>query len=99
MPGGLMGIPLEGKGEFGETYTHGFVFEQNTPYRYGGLTLNYKGTSIGIDSDRWIRHPFQNILAHDWIKDQRQFKVLSDDIKLIINSSNFGLSKFTTWGQ
>lgn len=98
MPGGKMGIP-EGIGQFGEEYTHGFVFEQGTPYRYGGLTLNYKGQSIGIDSDRWVRHPFQNILAHDWIADQRQFETLSDDINLVLNSSNLGLSKFTTWGQ
>ena len=97
--GGEMGIPLEGKGEFGETYTHGFVFERKTPYRYGGLTINYKGTSVGINSDRYIRHPFQNIVAHDWIKDQRQFEVLSGDIKAVLNGSNLGFSKFTTWGQ
>ena len=97
--GGEMGIPLEGKGEFGEKYTHGFVFEQGPQYRYGGLTINYKGTSIGIDSDRWVRHPFQNYLAHDWIKDQRQFKVLSNDINAVLNGSNLGFSKFTTWGQ
>ncbi len=97
--GGKMGIPLEGKGKFGETYTHGFVFEQEPQYRYGGLTINYKGTSIGIDSDRWVRHPFQNYLAHDWLNDQRQFEVLSGDIKAVLNSSNLGFSKFTTWGQ
>jgi Bacterial toxin 23 len=97
--GGKMGIPLEGKGKFGETYTHGFVFEQKPQYRYGGLTINYKGTSIGIDSDRWVRHPFQNYLAHDWLNDQRQFEVLSGDIKTVLNGSNLGFSKFTTWGQ
>jgi len=97
--GGKMGIPMEGKGEFGEKYTHGFVFEQEPQYRYGGLTINYKGTSIGIDSDRWVRHPFQNYVAHDWLNDQRQFKVLSGDIKAVLNGSNLGFSKFTTWGQ
>lgn len=98
LPGGHEGIP-QGEGQFGENYTHGFVFEQGEPYRFGGLTLKYKGASIGIDSDRYIRHPFQNILAHDWIKDQRQFEVLSRDVKAILNASNLGTSKFTTWGQ
>jgi hypothetical protein len=97
LPGGKMGYPPAGN--FGEKYTHGLVFERGPRYRYGGLTINYKGKSIGIDSDRWVRHPFQNILAHDWIKNQRQFEVLSDDIKNVMNSYPFGLSKFTLWGE
>ncbi len=97
LPGGKMGYASTGK--FGEEYTHGLVYEQGPRYRYGGLTMNYKGKSFGIDSDRWVRHPFQNILAHDIIKDQRQFEVLTNDINNVYNAYPFGLSKFTLWGE
>ena len=34
-----------------------------------------------IDSDRYVRHPIQNILAHDWLSPQPGFEVLSSGIK------------------
>lgn len=97
LPGGTMGYPSTG--QFGEKYTHGLVYERGPRYRYGGLTLNYQGRSVGIDSDRYVRHIFQNYLAHDIIKDQRQFEVLSNDINNVYNAYPFGLSKFTLWGE
>ncbi|MFN0274433.1 MAG: polymorphic toxin type 23 domain-containing protein [Chitinophagales bacterium] len=93
---GKMGTP-QGEGMFGENYTHGFVYEKGEKYRYGGLTLNYGEYSIGINSDRWIRGPFQNTVAHDWIQDQRQFQVLSNAILPVINISNISTTKFTIW--
>jgi hypothetical protein len=59
--GGHNGIP-QGRGPYGENYTHGFVHEKELKYRYGGLTLNYNGTSVGVNSE-WVRHAFQNIFA------------------------------------
>ncbi len=91
------GIP-EGKGVFGEFYAHGFVEEIGTKYRYGGLTLNYRGISAGVNSE-WIRHGFQNVFAHHMIKPQRQFPMLNDDWNPVFNISNQGTSKFTIWGQ
>lgn len=96
-PGGEKGI-LQGTGQFGETYKHGFVFEQGTNYHYGGLTLNYGGISGGVNSE-WVRHSFQNVLAHDIIQPQRQFPMLSNDGKPVLNLSNQGTSKFTIWRQ
>jgi RHS repeat-associated protein len=95
--GGSIGIP-QGRGQFGENYKHGFVVEQNTPYRYGGLTANYGGLSLGVNSE-WIRHGFQNVLAHHIIQPQRQFPMQSNDWKPVVNFSNQGVSKFTIWGQ
>ena len=36
---------------------------------------------IRIDSDRHVRHPIQNILAHGWISPQPGFQVLSEGVK------------------
>jgi hypothetical protein len=95
---GVDGGTPEGRGVFGENYKHGFVFERGTRYRYGGLTLNYQGISAGVNSE-WVRHGFQNVLAHDIIRPQRQFPMLSNDWNPVFNLSNQGTSKFTTWGQ
>ncbi len=97
LAGGEKGIPM-GIGQFGENYKHGFVVEKGPSYRYGGLTLNYQGISAGVNSE-WVRHGFQNVLAHDIIKPQRQFPMLSDDWDTVFNLSNQGTSKFTIWGQ
>jgi RHS repeat-associated protein len=94
--GGWLGIG--GVGDYGEKYKYGFVCEKGTPYRYGGLTLNYEGISAGVNSE-WVRHGAQNIIAHRWFKDQREFQMLSGDFKPVMNVSNLGLSKFTIWGQ
>lgn len=67
--------------------------------RYRGLTLNYNGLSIGINSDKYVRHPFQNILAHDWIKDQRQFPVIWGGIKPNIQYSTNKPNQYTQYGN
>lgn len=67
--------------------------------RYGGLTLNYNGISAGVNSE-WVRHAFQNVLAHDIFQPQRQFPMLNKDWKPVYNYSNQGrTSKFTIWGR
>jgi len=93
--GGMTGNS-EGIGKFGEYYKYGFVFEKGPKYRYGGLTLNQNGMSVGTNSE-WIRHTFQNELVHGWLNPQRQFPMLSDDWKPI--SQPFKASKFTIWGE
>lgn len=106
LPGGEIGV-AEGYGQYGEYYNHGFVNEIDTPYRYGGLTFNYKGLSLGIDSDRYIRHPIQNKWAHGPYKvfglnlgrPQRMFKVLSGGMTPVFNYSTLGNSKFSLWGH
>ncbi len=95
LPGGEKGIP-QGLGKFGEYYKHGFVEEKGTKYRYGGLTMNYKGMSGGVNSE-WVRHIFQNVVAHDIIKSQRQFPMQSDDWKPVSNFYNQYTRKFTIW--
>jgi len=97
LPGGEKGTP-EGEGNFGENYAHGFVDERGSKYRYGSLTLNYLGLSAGVNSE-WIRHGFQNVFAHDFVQPQRQFPMLNDDWKPVLNFSNQGASQFTLWGQ
>jgi Bacterial toxin 23 len=91
------GIPM-GRGPFGENYKHGFVHEKGPKYRYGGLTVNHGGISVGFNSE-WVRHAFQNVLAHHIIQPQRQFPMLSSDARPVHNISNQALSKFTIWGQ
>jgi len=54
--------------------------------------------SVGVNSE-WVRHGFQNILAHGIISPQRQFPMLSGDVKPILNYSTQNLSQFTTWGK
>jgi len=95
---GFDGGTPQGRGAFGEFYKHGFVDERGSKYRYGGLTLNYQGISAGVNSE-WVRHGFQNVLAHDIIKPQRQFPMLNNDWDPVFNFSNQGTSKFTIWGQ
>jgi hypothetical protein len=48
----------------------------------GAAFLGYGGTKLGIDSDRWIRHPIQDMFAHN-MPGTRQpgFKSLSNSIK------------------
>lgn len=95
LPGGKKGIS-QGVGQYGETYAHGFVYEQGPKYRYGGLTVNYQGLSSGLNSE-WIRHSFQNVGAHHFIQPQRQFQMQSANWSYIYNISGF--SKFSSWGR
>lgn len=100
-PGGEKGIS-QGRGEFGEFYANGFVKEHKSwsgePYRMGNLTLNHQGMAFGLDSE-WIRHGFQNIVAHKWISSQRQFPMLSGDWTPVFESYSAPRSRFTLWDR
>lgn len=95
--GGEKGIS-QGTGQFGEFYANGFVHERGTPYRMGNLTLNHQGMAFGLDSE-WIRHGFQNIVAHKWISSQRQFPMLSGDWTPVFEQYTAPRSRFTLWDR
>jgi hypothetical protein len=72
------------KGLFGERMPNGYVQEDGPQYRMGALYAGYGNTQIGITSDRYVRHPIQDMFAHNLKKpDTRQpgFQSLSKDIK------------------
>lgn len=52
-------------GAFGESMPYGYVNEVRTQYRFGGAYFGIRDTKIGIQSDRFIRHPIQDNFAHD----------------------------------
>ncbi len=68
-------------GQYGEKMPHGYVIEDGTPYRMGAAFVGYGNTKLGIDSDRWIRHPIQDNWAHNMPgTKQPGFKSLSNSI-------------------
>lgn len=76
---------------------YGYVNEFGKPYRFGAAFLSYRGTKIGIESDRYIRHAVQDNWAHDtnvnlglFRLNTRQpgFKTLTDDIKPFLQFKN-----------
>ncbi len=46
-------------------------------YRLGAAYVGYGNYRFGINSDKHVRHPIQNHLAHSWISPQPGFEVLS----------------------
>lgn len=50
-------------GLFGERMPNGYVLETGTPYRAGIAYMGYGNMKMGINSDRWIRHPIQDMFA------------------------------------
>jgi hypothetical protein len=70
------------RGNYDTWMPNGFVKEdKNEPqYRMGALTVGYKGYKIGIDSDRYVRHPAQDIFAHNIMSHQPGFQTLSNTI-------------------
>jgi hypothetical protein len=78
---------LNWMGRFNERMPNHFVNEGNPKYgnpryRMGAAYLSYGENKIGIDSDRWIRHPIQDMFAHN-MPGTRQpgFETLSNTIK------------------
>ncbi|MDA9773496.1 polymorphic toxin type 23 domain-containing protein [Saprospiraceae bacterium] len=97
LPGGSQGLS-EGEGQFGENYANGFVVEKGPKYRMGNLTLNHGGTALGVDSE-WVRHTFQNIIAHDLISPQRQFPMLTGDWTPVYEKYMTPRSQFSLWDR
>lgn len=77
----------------------GYVQEEGDKYRMGALYIGYDNLKIGIDSDKYVRHPIQDEQAHNWdLKlfgktllntQQPGFETLSDDIKPYIQYNSF----------
>ncbi|WP_250206684.1 polymorphic toxin type 23 domain-containing protein, partial [Riemerella anatipestifer] len=55
--------PLRGFGR--AVYPYGFAYETGKQYRLGAAYVGWGNYRIGIDSDRYVRHPIQNIGAHN----------------------------------
>jgi hypothetical protein len=83
------------KGAYNETMNHGFVNEKGTPYILGAAYIQFGNIRAGIDSDRYIRHPIQNILAHHWIAKQPGFISYSNTIRPYFQYQTNNL--FTSW--
>jgi RHS repeat-associated protein len=82
-------------GGFGANLPFGTVRESGNKYRFGALYLGYKNLRIGINSDRHVRHPIQDILAHRIIAPQPGFLTLSNGILGYFQYQT--TNKFTSW--
>nr|WP_238555409.1 polymorphic toxin type 23 domain-containing protein [Chryseobacterium gallinarum] len=83
------------KGVAGARYPQGFAYEQGPAYRLGAAYVGYKNMRIGINSDRYIRHPIQNIVAHGNISKQPGFLVLTPNINPYFQYRT--KNQFTSW--
>ncbi|MFC0343431.1 polymorphic toxin type 23 domain-containing protein [Epilithonimonas hispanica] len=71
------GFDQKEDGGYGSAHPLGGVLENGTPYRLGAFYIGYGNYRIGIDSDRYVRHVFQDIFAHYIVSPQPGFNVLS----------------------
>ncbi|MCU7542211.1 polymorphic toxin type 23 domain-containing protein, partial [Riemerella anatipestifer] len=62
---------------YGAMSKYGLAQENGKQYRLGAAYVGWGNYRIGIDSDRYVRHPIQNIGAHNIISPQPVFQVLS----------------------
>jgi len=97
--------------KYGERNPNGYVNEDGTKYRFGSLYLSYMENVVGINSDRWVRHPIQDHFAHNFAgKPQPGFMSIRNKIDPYINISPSNLfipkiandnpiKKFTLWAQ
>ncbi|MCP1300224.1 polymorphic toxin type 23 domain-containing protein [Chryseobacterium sp. S0630] len=88
-PDGKIGIG------FGARNKYGAVQEIGPRYRLGAAYIGWGNYRIGIDSDRHIRHPIQNIGAHSIISPQPGFEVLSGGVKPYFQYQT--INPFTSW--
>ena len=79
----------------GIRYNFGLVKEEGNRYRLGAAYIGWGNYRIGIDSDKYVRRPIQNILAHDWLSPQPGFEVLSSGIKPYFQYQT--RNQFTSW--
>jgi hypothetical protein len=57
--------------------------------------FGYQNSFTGVNSE-WIRHGFQNVVAHTWIAPQRAFYMTSSN--WAVYESNFPLStNYSLW--
>lgn len=79
----------------GACLPHSYVEEKGPRYRLGAAYVGWGNYRIGIDSDRYVRHPIQNIVAHSWLSPQPGFEVLSTGINPYFQYQI--RNKFTSW--
>lgn len=82
-------------GRFGEKMPYGYVEEEGSRYRMGAAYIGWGNYRVGIDSDRYVRHPIQDIGAHGIISPQPGFEVLSGSIKPYFQYQT--INPFTSW--
>lgn len=80
---------------YGATAKYGLVEEKGNRYRLGAAYIGWGNYRIGIDSDRHVRHPIQNIFAHSWLSPQPGFQVLSKGVKPYFQYHT--KNRFTSW--
>jgi len=80
-------------GNFGVKMPHGFVLESGTQYRMGALYAGLGETKIGITSDRYVRHPIQDIFAHHILSPQPGFQTLSKSVTPFYQTNTQNLIK------
>ncbi len=83
------------RGQYGEKMTYGYVEETGKPFRLGAAYIGWGNYRVGIDSDRHVRHPIQDIGAHSIISPQPGFHVLSNSINPYFQYQT--RNKFTSW--
>lgn len=80
----------------GICYKYGLVDERGPRYRMGAMYFGYKNFRLGIDSDRHVRHTFQNRWTHNArFAAQRAFEIIDFSTKpfFMYHTKNM----FTTW--
>lgn len=77
-------------------YKYGLVYEKESKYRLGALYIGYKNYRFGINSDRHVRHTFQNRWTHNArFAAQRAFEVI--DFNTYKYFQYHTKNKFTSW--
>ncbi|WP_317167118.1 polymorphic toxin type 23 domain-containing protein [Chryseobacterium indologenes] len=79
----------------GACLPNSYVEEKGSRYRMGAAYIGWGNYRVGIDSDRYVRHPIQNIVAHDWISAQLGFEIVSPGIKPYFQYQT--INPFTSW--
>lgn len=93
---GEIGNPVYKNGIY---YKNGLVYEKGTQserYRLGAAYFSYKNYRIGINSDRHVRHTFQNRWIHNSkFAAQRAFEIIDFRNKPYFQYQTKNM--FTTW--
>ena len=83
-------------GNYGERMPNDLVNEDGPRYRMGAAYIGYGNYRVGINSDRYIRHPIQDQFAHNWIGEKQPgFESLSNSIVPYFQSRTTNI--FTSW--
>jgi hypothetical protein len=98
LPGRIFNkIPVGDPGGYGANLPLGKVDENMSKprHRFGGAYIGWGNYRVGINSDRHVRHPIQDIFAHYFISPQPGFSTLSGGISPYFQYQT--RNKFTSW--